>query len=161
MTRKKSARTDEPTIENRKARHDYEILETLEVGIVLRGHEVKSIRAARVSIGEGYVRAVESPPSLTLHSMNIDDYEHAATPAVGKARARALLAHKREIIKLARQSSVKGMTIVPLKLYFKDGHAKVLIGVGKGRTRHDKRDAIGKREADRDMQRAMSKRLRS
>lgn len=160
MAKKDKSSDKDPVIENRKARHDYEILETLEVGIVLRGDEVKSIRNGHASIAEGYVRATESPPALNLHQVNIEEYKFAG-PLRGKPhRVRVLLAHKREILKLAKESNVKGMTIVPLKLYFKNGFAKLLIGLGKGRTAHDKRDAIGKREAARDIQRAMSKRLR-
>jgi SsrA-binding protein len=160
MGKKAKERNDEPVIENRKARHDYEILETLEVGIVLRGDEVKAIRSGRASIAEGYIRASETPPALNLHSVTIEEYRYAAPHKASSHRIRVLLAHKREILKLAKEANVKGMTIVPLKMYFKDGYAKLLIGLGKGRSSHDKRDAIGKREAQRDMQRAMSRRAR-
>ena len=149
-----------PTIENRRARFDYTISDTLEVGIVLVGPEVKSVRDSKVSLAEGYVRVQEHPLSLYLHNVNIDEYAPAAgrpsRPAL--SRTRKLLAHKREIAKLARQVDQKGMTIVPLKLYFKNGYAKLLIGLGKGRAHHDKRDAIAAREGKRDIDRAMSKR---
>jgi SsrA-binding protein len=154
--------TDTPTIENRRARFDYTISDTLEVGIMLAGPEVKSVRDGKVHLAEGYVRVQETPPSLYLHAVSIDEYG----PAAGKpnrpamARTRKLLAHKREIQKLARQVDQKGMTIVPLKLYFKDGFAKLLIGLGKGRARHDKRQAIASRESKRDVDRAMSRRSR-
>lgn len=155
---------DEPEIENRKARFDYSILETVEVGIALRGSEVKSVRAGFVSLQEGYVLARSHPMELTLHSVNIGEYgpagplgnkrQHAPT------RVRSLLAHKREILKLAEQSEVKGMTIVPLKLYFKNGYAKLLIGLAKGKAKHDKRDTIKDREAKRDIDRALSRRAK-
>jgi SsrA-binding protein len=159
---KKPHKSDSPRIENRRARFDYTISDTLETGIMLMGPEVKSIRQGKVSLAEGYVRVQDNPPALYLHSVNIDEYG----PAKGgprpqtMARTRKLLAHKREILKLARQVSQKGMTIVPLSLYFKDGYAKVLIGVGKGRARHDKRHAIADRESKRDVSRAMSRRDR-
>lgn len=148
--------------ENRKARFDYEIIETLEVGIALRGSEVKSVRDRHVSIAEGFVRVEGSPPQLNLYSCMIGEYgpsgpqgshaQHRPT------RARGLLAHRREINKLAKGVQTKGMTIVPLKLYFKGGYAKLLIALAKGRSKYDKRDAIGKKEAARDIQRAMSRR---
>lgn len=147
---------NEPTIENRQSRHDYEITETLECGIELLGTEVKSIRAGKVSLAEGYVSATAEPPSLSLHSVHIAEY-----PAAGKAvqhapvRVRRLLAHKREIRKLAEEVKRKGYTIVPIKMYFKDGRAKILIGLGTGRKSSDKRHAIASREMKRDMDRAM------
>jgi SsrA-binding protein len=147
-----------PTIENRKARFDYFIEDTLEVGIVLRGSEVKAIRDGKVSLGEGYVLARESPPSLTLHGVNIGEYSPASALGHKPVRARPLLAHKREILKLSKATALKGMTIVPLKMYFKEGWAKLLIGVARGKAAHDKRETIGKREAQRDINRAMSRR---
>jgi SsrA-binding protein len=157
MARKKKDNA-EPSIENRRARHDYAISDTLEVGIMLHGTEVKSVRAGKVSLAEGYVRVQEAPPGLFLHSVSIDEYAPAGARNHAMTRTRKLLAHRREIAKLARQVDQKGMTIVPLKLYFKDGFAKLLIGLGKGRTRHDKRRAIADRETRRDLSRAMSRR---
>ncbi|MBS0188491.1 MAG: SsrA-binding protein SmpB [Planctomycetes bacterium] len=155
----------EPTIENRRARFEYAIGETLEVGIALRGTEVKSVRDGHVSLAEGYVRASASPLELTLHSANIGEYGPAGPLGNGRqhapTRVRALLAHKREILKLAKESQVKGMTIVPLKLYFKNGFAKLLIGVAKGKSKHDKRDTIKDREAKRDIDRAMTRKTRN
>jgi len=150
----------EPTIENRRARHDYTIHETLEVGLVLDGTEVKSVRASRVSIGEGYVTATEEPPSLVLHNMSVGEYQPAGGAQPKGDRPRALLAHKREIKRLARQIQQKGFTIVPLKLYWKNGFAKLLIGVGEGRGKTDKRRAIAERDHKRDIERAMSKRMK-
>ena len=150
---------NEPTIENRQARHDYEIGETLECGIELLGTEVKSVRAGKVSLAEGYVAAHAEPPSLSLHSVHIAEY-----PPAGKVvqhepvRVRRLLAHRREIRKLAEEVRRKGSTLVPLKIYFKNGRAKLLIGLGTGRKAADKRHAIAAKEMKRDMDRAMHRR---
>lgn len=152
-------RPNEPLIENRQARHDYAIEDTLECGMELKGTEIKSVRAGKVSLAEGYVSAREEPVELLLHSVHIAEY-----PPAGKAvqhepvRVRKLLAHKKEIRKLAVQMQQKGMTLVPLKIYFKNGRAKLLIGLGTGRKAADKRQAIAKREMQRDMDRAMHKR---
>lgn len=155
---KKSAKPATPTVENRRARFDYAIADTLEVGIALTGPEVKSVRDGQISLAEGYVRVQPSPPALYLHGVTIAEYGPAADRRERTDRTRLLLAHKREIHKLARQVEQKGMTVVPLKLYFKNNWAKLLIGVGKGRSKHDKRQAIGERESRRDIDRAMSRR---
>lgn len=159
----KKDKTKEVVIENRRARFEYHIGDTLECGIVLRGSEVKSLRDGQVSLQEGFVRALAEPPALLLHAVDIGEYGPSGPVGNGRqharVRARVLLAHKGEILKLAKQMAVKGMTIVPLKLYFKNGFAKVLIGVGKGKAKHDKREAMGKRDAERDMARAMSRKV--
>ena len=155
---KKRDNSDGPHIENRKARHDYTISDTLEVGMVLTGPEVKSVRGGEVSLAEGYVRVQEKPPALYLHGATIGEYAPAGGKTHRMDRTRLLLAHKREIHKLARQVDQKGMTVLPLKLYFKNGYAKLLIGVGKGRTKYDKRRAISERETRRDIDRATSRR---
>ncbi len=147
-------------MENRKARFDYHIEETLECGIVLSGSEVKSVRGSQVSLGEGYVHFDPKTNLLTLLNVNIGEYAPAGALGHRPKRARALLAHKREILRLAKKVEVKGMTIVPLKMYFKDGWAKVLIGVARGKDKADKRDTIAKREAQRDIDRALSKKAR-
>ena len=150
---------NEPTIENRQARHDYSIGDTLECGIELLGTEVKSVRAGKVSLAEGYVSARAEPPELVLHSVHIAEY-----PPAGKAvqhdpvRPRRLLAHRREIRKLAEQVKLKGFTVVPLKIYFKHGLAKCLLTVGKGKKQHDKRHDIKERDAKREISRALSRR---
>lgn len=154
---KKSGSGGSPTIENRRARHEYFIDDTLEVGIKLQGSEVKSIRAGNCSIAEGYVTAQAEPVRLTLHGINVGQYGPAGPSQHPAVRNRALLAHKREIVKLARQVDQKGVTIVPLKLYFKNGMAKLLIGVARGKRAHDKRKSIADRDAKRDIQRAMSR----
>ena len=159
MAKKKKKPGEPKTIENRKARHDYWIEDTLEVGIMLVGTEVKSIRDGNISLAEGYVRVQEQPPALYLHGINIGEYGPAGPGQHSAVRTRKLLAHKREILKLARRVTQKGMTVVPLRLYFKNGYAKLLIGVGRGRRKGDKRQAIAEREARRDVDRAMSRRM--
>lgn len=162
MARKRSNsphKPNEPEIHNRKARHLYHIDETLECGIKLVGTEVKSVRAGRISIAEGYVIARAEPPALEIVGIHIDEYAPAGSGTHRPTQTRALLAHKREIRKLARKTVEKGVTIVPLKVYFKNGYVKVLIGVGRGKREHDKRQDIKKRETDRDMRRAMSKKV--
>jgi len=156
---KNKTNPNERTIENRRARHDYAIGTTLEVGIKLAGSEVKSVRAGNVSLAEGYVRAEEVPPRLILYSVNIGEYGPAGPRQHVPARARTLLANTREIIRLARETEKKGTTIVPLKIYFRNGFAKLLVGVGTGKTQSDKRRSIADREVQRDLQRVMSKRV--
>jgi SsrA-binding protein len=154
----RGAKPNEPRIENRRARHDYVIEETLECGVKLAGTEVKSIRQGQVSLGEGYVRATEEPPSLTLHGVHVGEYPPAGQHRQHDAiRARPLLAHKREIRRLAIKSRERGVTIVPLKMYFVNGRVKLLVGLGRGKRRADKREDIVKRDAQRDMDRAMTR----
>jgi SsrA-binding protein len=155
---KRKDKPDSPTIENRRARFDYAITEELEVGIILKGSEVKAVRNSLISLGEGFVRVAENPPTLELYNVMIGDYGPAAALGHKQVRPRGLLAKKQEIIRLYRKVQVKGMTIVPLKMYFKNGYAKLLIGLGKGKTKGDRRETIAKREAKRDMDRAVSRR---
>ena len=149
---------NQPVIQNRKARYSYAITDTLECGIKLTGTETKSVRAGQVSLAEGYVRAEDAPISLVLHSVHIAEY-----PPAGPARqhqpdrARILLAHKREIRKLAVAARAKGFAIVPLKMYFVNGRAKVLIGMGQGKKQRDRRQDIRERDARLDMERAMKR----
>jgi len=149
---------EERVIENRKARHEYIITESLETGVMLAGSEVKSVRDGKVSLGEGYVRVEYKTLELFLHGVNIGEYAPAGAMQHHALRTRKLLAHKREIRKLAKATAVKGMTIIPLKMYFKNGFAKLLIGVAQGRTAHDKRQRIAEREDKRSIDRAMSRR---
>ncbi len=152
-------RPQAPEIENRKARHDFSISDTLEVGIKLLGSEVKSLRDGKASLAEGFVMAREAPPSLELHGVHIDEYPPAgAARQHAPRRVRPLLAHAREIRRLAQSMKAKGVSLVPLKIYFKGGRAKLLVGVGQGRKHGDKRAAIAEREMRRDMDRAMSRR---
>ncbi|MCA3006412.1 MAG: SsrA-binding protein SmpB [Planctomycetaceae bacterium] len=145
-------------IENRRAHFDYAIGETLECGIKLHGPEVKSVREGKVSLQEGFVRADVTPPSLWLHQVNIAEYGPAGRLQDAPTRTRKLLAHKQEILRMLRATEAKGATLVPLKLYFKNGYAKLLIGVGIGRKKADKRQAIAERESKREIARAMSRR---
>lgn len=157
MVSKNKKQPNQPRIENRKARHDYLISDTLECGIKLIGTEVKSVRQGKVSLAEGYIRATEIPPSLELHSIHIAEYPPAGPKQHIPTRTRILLAHRREIKKLAIATREKGITLVPLKMYFLNGRAKLLIGVARGKHHADKRQDLAKRQAQRDIQRAMSK----
>jgi len=149
----------EPVIENRKARHDFAISDTVEVGMKLLGSEVKSLRDGKASLAEGYVMASAEPLRLELHRVHIDEYPPAgAARQHAPLRTRPLLAHAREIRKLAVSMKTKGIALVPLKIYFKAGRAKLLVGIGLGRKHGDKRAAIADREMKRDMDRAMSRR---
>jgi SsrA-binding protein len=148
-----------PTIENRKARFEYAIEDTLEVGIVLRGSEIKVVREGRVSLGEGWVKPTFEPASLLLYGVHIGEYKPAGTLGHKAVRPRELLANRVEIRRLCKAMENKGATIVPLKLYFKGAWAKLLLGIAKGKKAHDKRQAIKDRDNKRDLQRAMSKRM--
>jgi SsrA-binding protein len=161
MAAKERSTSREPTIENRRARHDYAIEDTLECGLELLGTEVKSLRNSQVQLEQGFVMAKAVPVSLELHGVHIAEYpqalpQHQHVPT----RVRRLLAHKREIDKLATQQKAKGASLIPLKIYFVKGHAKVLVGVGFGRKKGDKREHIKEKEAKRDMQRATGARRR-
>jgi len=142
--------------QNRKARHNYSVLDTLECGIVLVGSEVKSLRAGRVSLDEAYGRLRHG--ELWLVGCDIQEYVEANRFNHNPRRPRKLLLHRREIRRFAGQAYQRGLTLVPLKMYFKRGRAKVLMGVCRGRQRHDKREAMKKAEAKRDIQRAMRRR---
>lgn len=158
MARHKSNHSPDPVIENRKARHDYHIGETLECGLKLHGTEVKSVRAGLMSIGEGWVRGETEPPSLTLMAVHIGEYPPAGPRQHTPARSRTLLAHRREIRKITGEAQAKGATIVPLKVYFVRGVAKVLIGVGHGKNQADKRQDLAKKTHQREIDRATSRR---
>jgi SsrA-binding protein len=139
--------------ENRKARHNYHVLDSLECGIALVGSEVKSLRAGGLSLDEAYARV--DGDEVWLLGANISEYSYSHDLNHVPKRRRKLLLHRREIRKFAGQASEKGLTLVPLKVYFKAGRAKVLLGVCKGKQRHDKRDSLKKRESQRDIDRAM------
>lgn len=143
--RKKTSESGEKTVsENRRASHDYLILETLECGIVLAGSEVKSLRTCRVSIADSYAKVKNG--ELWLIGCDIPEYLEANRFNHKPKRDRKLLVHKREILKFANKAFEKGLTLVPLKLYFSGGRAKLLIGLCKGKQDFDKRQA--KKEAD-------------
>jgi len=153
----KPRHNDSPRISNRRALHEYFISAKLECGIALVGSEVKSLRDGKAQLQDAYAH-VESG-QLYLHGAHIDPYEKAALAYNhDPRRPRKLLAHRREIKKLEGETSVKGTTLIPLAIYFKNGRAKVEIGVARGKHQHDKRDAIRKKEMDRELRRAMSHR---
>ena len=140
---------------NRQARRNFEILDSLEAGIMLRGSEVKSLREAKVTLSDAYARIVAG--ELWLIGLHISPYSHAA-PHTGHItdRDRKLLVHRRELDLLRSRLEQEHLTLVPLSLYFKEGRAKLEIGVGKGRKTHDKRQVIAKRDADLEARRAMA-----
>lgn len=142
---------------NKKARHDYFIEETYEAGIVLTGTEIKSARLGKVSIKESYARIEKE--EMMIYGMNISPYEQGNRFNVDPLRPRKLLLHKREIRKLIGATKLKGLTLVPLTMYINEaGLAKLEIALARGKKNYDKRDAIAKRDASRNMERAMKQR---
>ena len=142
---------------NRRARHDYEILEHLEAGIVLRGSEVKTLREGKASLQDAY--AVIQDGEVILH-MQIPAYSHTGYEGHEPTRPRKLLLHRKEVEQLARRVNERGLTLVPLRLYFKQQLVKVELGVARGRRAYDKRQAIAKRDAAREMDRVRKVRSR-
>ncbi len=142
--------------ENRKAKSKYQILDTLECGLVLQGSEVKSLRQGGVSLDEAYARYRDG--EMWLLGCHIPEYPQANQFNHDPTRPRKLLMHKREIRRFATRAQEKGLTLVPLKMYFKNGKAKVLLGLCRGLKLHDKREAIRKREAERAIRRALRRR---
>ena len=140
-------------IENRKARHNYFIEEELECGISLRGNEVKSIREGSASIKEAWVQVQDG--NLVLRGMRISKWGTANAFDVDEVRERQLLAHKREIAKLSNKVKQDGVTLVPLKVYFKGNKCKVLVGVCKGKKLHDKRESLKEKQVKRDIARGI------
>ena len=139
--------------QNRRARHEYEVLETLECGIALVGSEVKSLRTGKLSLEEAYGRVKEG--EVWLVGCDIPEYKQANRFNHDPRRPRKLLMHRREIRKFANRAYEQGLTLVPLKLYFKEGRAKILMGLCRGRKLHDKREKIKKATVERDIARAM------
>ncbi|MFC4803646.1 SsrA-binding protein SmpB [Filifactor villosus] len=138
---------------NRKARFNYEILETYEAGIELRGTEVKSIRASKVNLTEGFV-SIDNAEAY-LKQVHISPYEQGNIFNVDPVRVRKLLLHKREIKKLIGETTQKGYTLIPLSMYLKDGKVKVSVGLARGKNLHDKREDMAKRDAKRRIERAL------
>ena len=141
---------------NRKARHEYEILDTLEAGIVLKGPEVKSLRAGRMAFRDAFAR-VEGGEAW-LYNFHISPYEQANRANEDPDRVRKLLMHREEIRRLLSKTEEKGLTLIPLEIYFRAGKAKVLLGVARGRRLYDKREKLKKQTQDREAKRAMSER---
>ena len=142
---------------NKKARHDYFIEETYEAGIALTGTEIKSARLGKVSIKESYARIEKE--EVIVYGMNISPYEQGNRFNVDPLRPRKLLLHKREIRKLIGATKLKGLTLIPLTMYINEaGLAQLEIALARGKKNYDKRDAIAKRDASRNMERAMKQR---
>lgn len=139
------------TISNRRARFEYEILDSYEAGIVLKGSEVKSLRAGKANLQDSY--ALVKNGEVWLINMHISPYEQANQFNHNPVRTRKLLLNKSEIAKLHSKSNEKGLTLVPLKLYFKKGNAKIELGIAKGKHLHDKRASIKERDIEREMRR--------
>jgi len=137
---------------NRQARYDYSIEESFEVGIELKGSEVKSLRAGKASLKDSFARVENN--ELYLFNCHISPYEHTGVFLEDPKRRRKLLAHKRQINKLVGQTSQKGFTLIPLKIYFKHGLAKVELALAKGKRQYDKRDKIKKKELRRELKKA-------
>jgi SsrA-binding protein len=139
--------------QNRKARHDYEILEVFEAGLQLKGSEVKSLRASQVQLRDSFARVDDG--EIFVHGVHIAPYSHASSfGTVDPDRTRKLLMHKRQIEELASRTTTEPLTLVPLAIYFKDGRAKMELALARGRKRYDKRHAIAQRDADREAERA-------
>ncbi len=155
--KKSSADPNERVVaQNRKARHDYVVLDTLECGIMLVGSEVKSLRSGKASLEESYARLRDG--EVWLLGCDIQEYLEANRFNHEPKRARKLLLHKQEIAKFAAPALQGGMTLIPLKLYFKEGKAKVLLGLCRGKQKQDKRETLRKNEARREIQQAMRRR---
>jgi SsrA-binding protein len=142
---------------NRKAHHDYHILDTYEAGIVLRGSEIKSIRAGQISIKEAFVRIDADRQEAWLENAHIAPYDPASRLNHEPLRPRKLLLHRREIGKLWDNVRRKSMTIIPLRVYLKNGRAKVEIALARGKRQYDKRAAIKARETEREIQRQLGR----
>lgn len=142
-------------IQNKRVYHDYFVDETLECGIVLKGNEVKSVRKGSVSLKEAYIKCDNE--QLVLLNSHITKWETANDYDVKENRPRILLAHKAEINKFAKKVQEKGMTLMPLKMYFSHGKCKLLIGLCRGKHNYDKRETEKKKQVERDMQRYISK----
>lgn len=142
--------------QNRKASHDYFIEDTYEAGIVLKGTEIKSIRAGRVNLKDAYARIENG--EVFLHNMHISPYEQGNRYNHDPLRTRKLLLHRKQINKLIGDTKEQGYTLVPLKIYLQNGFAKLLIGLGKGKKQYDKREDLKRKEAKRDIERAFRER---
>jgi len=142
--------------DNRYARFQYEILETFETGIELLGTEVKSIRAGKVNLRDGF--ALVRNAEVWLHNVHISPYNHSGNYFNHEPlRTRRLLLHREEIRKLVGKIEQKGLTLIPLKLYFKSGWVKLTLGLGRGKKLHDKRETLKRKDDQRDMARAMKR----
>lgn len=161
MAKRKDASKTTPAGEqvvasNRKARHDYDIVDTFECGIVLRGSEVKALREAKVTLNDAHGRVRDGQAWIV--GLHVTPYSRASTHELLEPdRDRKLLLHRREIDRIAGRLDQEPLTLVPLRLYFRDGRAKLELALARGRKQHDKRHAIAARDADREAARAMSR----
>lgn len=149
----KNSEKQRPLAQNKKARHDYNILETVEAGIVLTGTEIKSVREGRVTLKDGFAQIKND--EAWLENVHISEYTAGNRFNHDPLRRRKLLLHKKQIVQLGQKTSAKGVTLVPLKVYLKNGFAKVLIGVATGKHEYDKRETIKRRDQEREIQRTL------
>ena len=150
---------DRPVASNRKARHDFDIIETFEAGLVLLGSEVKSLRGGKVQLRDSYARVLDG--EVWLLGVHVAPYEHSnGFDRIDPDRPRKLLLHRRQINELAHRTAAEGLTLVPLDIHFLDGRAKVELALAKGRRNYDKRQAIAERDANMEARRAASGRNR-
>jgi SsrA-binding protein len=161
MTPKNAVQDEKKTgsiAENRKAFHDYHILETFEAGVVLQGTEVKAIREGRVNLRDSYARVEQD--EVFLYNVHISAYEHRGYADHEPTRRRKLLLHRQEIRKLIGKTVERGMTLVPTRMYFKNNRVKVAVGLARGKQAHDKRETIKRREIDRETRAALKEHRR-
>ncbi|GAK05979.1 tmRNA-binding protein SmpB [Geomicrobium sp. JCM 19037] len=144
--------------QNRKANHEFFIEETIEAGIVLKGTEIKSIRAGQMNIKESFARIEDG--EVLLYQAHINPYEQGNRHNHDPVRTRKLLMHKQQIKKLTGKAGQQGYALVPLKVYIKNGFAKILIGLGKGKKNYDKRESLKKKDAKRQMEKVMGQRMK-
>jgi SsrA-binding protein len=144
--------------DNRKARHDYHVLDEWEAGVALLGTEVKAIREGRVNLRDSFARLDKG--EIWLTNVHISPYSHTGYAHHDERRQRKLLLHRHEILKLSGRVNEKGLTLVPLRMYFKNGRVKVALALVKGKQAHDKRETIRKREVDRETRAAVKERRR-
>jgi SsrA-binding protein len=144
--------------ENRKAFHDYHIVETFEAGVALLGTEVKAIREGNVNLRDSYARVEDG--EVWILNVHINPYSHRGYADHEPTRKRKLLLRRQEIRKLIGRTVERGMTLVPTRMYFKNGHVKVAIGLAKGKQDHDKRETVKKRDAERETRAAVKERIR-
>ncbi len=158
QTDKTQAVTDgqKVVVSNRRARHEYSIEQTYDAGLALVGTEVKSLRAGQANLQDAFCRIDNG--EVWLHNMHVNPYEHGTRWNVEPRRTRKLLLHRREIDQLRGKMEQKGLALIPLKLYFQRGFAKVELGLGRGKKLYDKRDDLAKRDAEMEQRRALSER---
>ncbi|MFD1899298.1 SsrA-binding protein SmpB [Enterococcus termitis] len=144
--------------QNRKARHDYTVVDTMEAGIVLQGTEIKSIRNSRINLKDGFVRVRNGEAYLL--NVHISPYEQGNIFNHDPLRTRKLLLHKKQIAKLMTETKNTGITVIPLKVYIRNGYAKVLIGLAKGKKQYDKREDLKRKEINREIDRTLKNNLR-